>query len=102
MKTVTVAVAEELLRKARDKETKTRIAKDIRNRVLAAKRITEAAAKYKAKEDASLARMIGKTVQNVEYFGAGEGTVKFTFSNTEVFYITASGDDATYIEYGFE
>lgn len=102
MKALTVTEAEEILRKARQAEHDKKFAAETELKAKEAARIAAADVAFRLAENAKLAAMVGLEVSSVNYDTAGEGTISFTFTNGTVFSVSASGDDATCITYGFE
>jgi hypothetical protein len=102
MAVMTVAKAQEALRKAKAKEFGTFLRKQEQTRAAEKRRIDEDNKKYKAEEDKLLSRMKGLIVSSVELFTEGEGTVYFKFTDGTEFFCSAHGDDCTSVVYGYE
>lgn len=102
MEELTVAEAKAALQAAKERERAARFVRAEQVRREFTIKVAEANKKFKLAENAKLACMIGRTVAEVEFLTEAEGTIRFKFDDGIEFFVTASGDDATYISFGFE
>jgi hypothetical protein len=99
---ISVKEAREQLERAQDAENRARQKKFLAAEVARKEAAEKALKAYAEFETKSLSVMIGRTVLAVKFDGQCEGTIEVMFTDGSVFFITASGDDATSIVYGMQ
>ena len=94
--------AKEALQKAQADEAVNRRKQEQRKADKRKRTAEKALAEYVRAENDKLIRMVGLVVESVTYDTKDEGAITFKFTDGTKFSLSASGDDATHISFGYE